>query len=396
MIPRTKVNYGWRDLWSAVGVGEATTRWRDELVDLLARLFDSSHILLTGSGRGALYLLFRALPHPRVLVPAYTCKAVVEAAQLAGKELLFGECEKDGFNMDADAAAALMGPDVIVVATHQFGIPCDIEQTVEQARRHHSFVLEDAAAAMGTRINGRLAGSFGDAAVFSFDSTKLINVPLKAGFLLVRKAELFADCQRIQNKETRSMPLTAKYRYLLLGTILVALENPVLYRIFHKLKFEWRGRFTDDGPELKPVLNVFSRYRMSEWQARLAVRQVAELDKLIQFRQRLYADYRNRLASVKAFILPPDDTDRSWACVRFPIRVKKDKLEFYRRACRAGVDFAFSFTYIAAPPEHTRAHSIAKAVLNLPFYSKLSAREFDKTVRVLHQIDEAGKVHADH
>ena len=42
---------------------------------------------------------------PRVVVPTYTCKAVAEAALLAGKEVLYAEVEPDGFNMTAEALA---------------------------------------------------------------------------------------------------------------------------------------------------------------------------------------------------------------------------------------------------------------------------------------------------
>jgi perosamine synthetase len=394
MIPRTKVNYRLPELLRAAWTGEASTRWRDELTRQLTQHLQTSNVLLTASGRGALYLLFRALPQPKVLVPAYTCKAVVEAAVLAGKELLYGECEPVGFNMDPDAAARLMGPDVIVVATHQFGIPCAIRRTVALAHRSGAFVLEDAAAAFGTRVDGALAGSFGDAAIFSFDSTKLITVPLKAGFMIVRDDKLFETCHRLQAEETAAMPFVDKWRYLLLGAILVMLENHLVYRLFHNLRFRWRGRFTDEGPEFKPVLGPFYRQRMAEWQARLAVPQVARLDHIVATRQRLYAAFTQSLAGARTIVLPPADVSQAWACTRYPILIKGDKLDFYHRACRAGVDFAFSFTHIAAPLAFDRAHYLARQVLDPPFYLRLHPTEFNKTVRVLLQIDDKGPEHA--
>ena len=83
-------------------------------------------VLLTASGLGALYVLLSSLPQRRVLVTADNCKAVVEAALLAGSEVLFGESEESGFNMAVDSLKERLNADTILLATHQFGIPFDI------------------------------------------------------------------------------------------------------------------------------------------------------------------------------------------------------------------------------------------------------------------------------
>ncbi len=70
---------------------------------------------------------------------------------------------------------------------------------------------------MGTRIQGRLAGNFGDAAFFSFDSTKLINVPLKAGFVTVQSAEWFAELQAIFVRETGTDAFASPVSFAIAG-----------------------------------------------------------------------------------------------------------------------------------------------------------------------------------
>lgn len=391
MIPRTKVNYSFRDLFVAIRTKGTQQVWRKRLTSRLAEIVGYDKLLLTASGRGALYLLLRALPQSKVLVPAYTCKAVVEAALLAKKTLLFADCEERSFNMDPELARQKMGPDVIVIATHQFGIPCRIEHTMELARNAGAYVIEDVAAALGTRINGHLAGTFGDAAIFSFDSTKLINVPLKAGFIAIRSQKIFEDCARIHRDETAEMPLVYKWKCLMLGAILVALANHCLYRVFHTLVFKLRGRFTEDSPEMAAVLGPFYLYRMAEWQAYIALRQLEQLDSLIADRREKYASYLQGLAPATSFILPPTDRLNTWACIRFPILVPGGKLNFYNKGCKAGIDFAFSFTYIAAPAEFERAHRIANQILDLPYYYYLSKKEQNRVIQVLKTIDKGGE-----
>lgn len=387
MIPRTKVGYRFADLARALVTSERGTAFRAGLSGSLVAMFDSPNVLLTASGRGALYVLLSALPQRKVLVPAYTCKAVVEAARFAGKELVFGESEPDGFNMAPESLDGLLDADTIVVATHQFGIPCAIAATVALARAKGAFVVEDAAASLGSRVDGRLTGTFGDAAIFSFDSTKLVNVPLKGGFLLVRDAALFARCRAFASTATRPMPLARKLRHLALGTALLAIEQPLLYRLFHSVKFRWRNRFTDDHAGLAERPDPFYTDRLAEWQARILVAQVARVAATIERRRQIYATYLERLRGAVGFALPPADARSEWAPIRFPIRARGDKLDLYRRAVERGVDFAFSFTFIASPPAFRRSHELADAVLDLPFYERLSEHELERVAAVLKQID---------
>lgn len=389
MIPRIKVNYRLPELLRASLVGDDQDHRRESLTRRLGELFDTANILLTGSGRGALYILLSSLPQRRVLVPAYTCKAVIEAARLAGKEVLFGESETTGFNMKVDGLKELLNADTILLATHQFGIPCNIRAMIDIAKEASAFVIEDAAASLGSRVDGQLTGTFGDASFFSFDSTKLLNVPLKGGFLMLRDPTLFARCQEFMKSVTIPMPAFRKMRYLLLGMILVMLEQPVLYRLFHNLKFHWRGRFTDDSADFVPHLGPFYLDRLAEWQAGLLLPQIERFNLIVTTRRRLYAEYLRRLQGARSFALPPADAYGEWSPIRFPILVHGDKLAFYRRAARAGADFAFSFTFIASPPEFSRSHRLAASVLDLPFYDRLTDRELARIVAVLRDLDHA-------
>ena len=385
MIARTKVNYRLSELLQAFMVHENIHTKRQSLVYQLGKLFNTQNILLTASGRGALYILLSSLPQPRILIPAYTCKAVVEAAYLAQKEILYGETEENGFNMTVDSLKGMLNADTILLATHQFGFPCDIRSMIQCAKEAGSFVIEDAAASLGSRVDGQLTGTFGDAAFFSFDSTKLVNVPLKAGFLIVKDSEIFTRCKIFFDSHTSPMSFERKLYYFFLGVALVMLEKPILYRLFHNIKFHWRGRYTDDSADFKPIIGPFYQDRLSEWQATLLLPQI---DQIIATRRRLYSSYCTLLKNVKSFSLPPADSNGEWALIRFPIRIHRDKLNFYRKATQLGVDFAFSFTFIESPFDFILSHKLAASVLDIPFYNRLTDKEVKKVVSVLCDIDK--------
>jgi dTDP-4-amino-4,6-dideoxygalactose transaminase len=388
MIPRTKVNYSLKDLVKAGLLSDRGQEQKERLRGVLGEYFGVKHILLTPSGRGGFYYILRALSQPRVIVPAYTCKAVVEAARLAGKEVVFVEIESDGFNMDPGGLQKVVDEKSVVLATHQFGIPCQIERIQEICKARRALVIEDAAASFGSRISGRLTGTFGDAAFFSFDSTKTINVPLKGGFITSKNGDLFNRIKRIYKAETKPMPLVTKLKLLLLGLSYLLIENHSLYSLFHLINFQLRGAFTADNDRLSLTRNMFYRWELAEWQAYFAAKQVEHIDEIIRKRREIYSKYRDKLSGCKAFVLPPDDKASQWVCTRFPILVKGDKLAYYRKAVRLGVDFAFSFTFIPAPEEFDHAHRLADAVLDIPFYWKLRDEEFDSVVKVLQTLEQ--------
>jgi dTDP-4-amino-4,6-dideoxygalactose transaminase len=387
MIPRVKVNYGLGSLIAALRASMSDIDTRGNLEAELQSLFGTPHVLLTPSGRAGLYFILRAIEKSRVLVPAYTCKAVVEAALMAGKEVVYVKSEADGFNMDANDVAANADENCVIVATHQFGIPCDIARIMEIARSCGALVIEDAAASFGSRINGRLTGTFSDAAFFSFDSTKTVNVPLKGGFILTAQLDLHERIKRIYREDIHPMPPMIAMKCFLSGLAYLLLKNHLIYRVFHLLNFDLRGRFTAESQEMDLSLSMFYSYDMSHWQAYLAWDQIKKREVIFKFRRDQFAAYRQRLKGCDSFLLPPEDRNGEWVCTRFPIRVLHHKMDFYKATARYGVDMAFSFTFIAASQNFVYEHRVAGQVLDLPYYLKLTPAERDKVVSICRRVD---------
>ncbi len=59
-----------------------------------------------------------------------------------------------------------------VMCVHKLGLPCDMDPIVDLARRHNLIVIEDVCQAVMATYKGRLAGTLGDLACFSFDAEK--------------------------------------------------------------------------------------------------------------------------------------------------------------------------------------------------------------------------------
>lgn len=388
MIPRTKVNYNFSDILRSFFLSNRCHTYRNKLCTALKNFLNIQNVLLTPSGRSGLYYILKAIDRPKVLIPAYTCKAVGEAAALAGKEIIYIEVSKDNFNMSPAALEQHLSPNTIVIATHQFGFPCDIEKIIRLAKKRNAIVVEDAAASLGTCVAGQLTGTFGEAAFFSFDSSKLISVPLKGGFLTAKDPDLYERICKCYASEIKKMPWIHKIKLLIMGSILIAIENPILYRFFHTLRFGLTNTFTAENAVFDQKTNEYYLYDFTEWQSYIANSQVKKIKYIIKKRQELFSSLRKSLLNNPDFILPPEDTLQEWACIRFPIRIKSNKLAYYKKAAQRGVDFAFSFTYISSPEKFKRSHNLANSVLDIPYYLKLKKNDITFISNTLNDMTE--------
>ncbi len=387
MVPRVKVNYTAKELLISALKRESSFTQRNNLVNQLGQMFPDRKIVLTPSGRGALYYLLKSLPHERVIVPGYTCKAVVEAIILAGKTVEHVEVEYSTFNMCSDSLKKCgIDANCILVATHQYGIPCDIEVARDVCDSAGAYLIEDVAAGFCSRHNGKLLGMWGDASFFSFDSTKLLNTPLKSGFIAVHEHPDINDLSSAVEAESKPMGLFSKCILLLKGLVLTALKSPSLYSLFHKLNFQWRGKYSAETRDLDLTKNGFYTHAFAEWQAYLINRQLLRLAKIIDFRKFAYQKYSEELETTNAYNKPPKDINNEWVCIRFPILVTSDKHVFYQKAVDDGVDCAFSFTHISAPESMRASQRIATEVLNLPFYFGLSKQELQHTINTINKL----------
>lgn len=115
-----------------------------------------------------------ALPlRASVGVPLYCCPVVLKAIDAAGCRARFIDVDPDTYCLSAADLAAKNSEVHAVIAVHMFGNMCDMP-ALRKAAPGKPFI-EDCAQALGSRLDGRLAGSFGEIAAFSFRSGKYVS-----------------------------------------------------------------------------------------------------------------------------------------------------------------------------------------------------------------------------
>ena len=336
-------------------------------------------VLLTSSGRGGLYMIFRFLPQKKVYLPDYTCMVVVECAMLAGKEVHYVSTSASTFNANEFGE---VDEDSIIVATHQYGLPCEIEKIVEQSHKKGAVVVEDCAAAFGSCVNGKLVGTFGDYAAFSFDPSKLINVPNKAGFIIAKNVNDLLEIEKATPVITKD--LSYKLKSLMNGFIYCILKNTIIYRTFHYLTIERKGKMQISEHDV-PIIKLLPLYThgFSEWQSVFVNKQMDNIGMIIEKRKALFKLYHLKLSN--PLILKPIYNQEA-VCIRYTIRVD-DKVSFYNKCLAEGVDMGFSFSHIGTPKDNKGAQKIASEILNIPYYYQLSDKEAQRVIDVINRLN---------
>jgi dTDP-4-amino-4,6-dideoxygalactose transaminase len=128
------------------------------------------------SGTDALELALRAVgcvPGDAILTAANCGGYASIAARRAGLRVRYADVDSETLSLSAATVGSALDADVrAVVVTHLYGLLAHVEEIEALCRERGIAVVEDAAQAVGARRGGRRAGSFGDAAAFSFYPTK--------------------------------------------------------------------------------------------------------------------------------------------------------------------------------------------------------------------------------
>ncbi|MFH1692508.1 MAG: aminotransferase class I/II-fold pyridoxal phosphate-dependent enzyme [Candidatus Omnitrophota bacterium] len=144
-----------------------------------AKYIGAMHAISVSSGRAGLSIILDALELEKgseIIMPAYTLKDLVTLIKKKGFTVKLIDVEKDTFNMNCELLEkAITAKSKAIIATHIFGVPCNMLKIKSLARQHNIKVIEDCAHALGAEIENEKVGTLGDAAFFSFESSKLLN-----------------------------------------------------------------------------------------------------------------------------------------------------------------------------------------------------------------------------
>ena len=137
-----------------------------------ARYCHTEYCVGCGNGLDALVLALRAFDigaGDQVIVPSNTFIATALAVTYVGAKPVFVEPDIRTYNIDPTLIEKAITPATkAIMPVHLYGQSCDMDPILAVAEKHGLKVIEDCAQAHGATYKGRVIGSFGDAAGFSF------------------------------------------------------------------------------------------------------------------------------------------------------------------------------------------------------------------------------------
>ena len=164
-------------------------------------LMGSAHCVSCANGTDALYIAMRALgvkPGDEVITTAHSWISTSETIALAGGNVVFCDTQADSYTIDpADIAQKITSRTVGIVLVHLYGHPAEMDAIMAVAKQHGLWVVEDCAQAHLARYKGKLVGTFGDAATFSFYPGKNLGAMGDAGAVTTNDAVLSEKMIRI-------------------------------------------------------------------------------------------------------------------------------------------------------------------------------------------------------
>jgi dTDP-4-amino-4,6-dideoxygalactose transaminase len=150
------------------------------------------------NGTDAIYIAMRGLgikPGDEVITSAHSWIATSETITQAGGRVVFCDTDDDTFNINAaQIESKITARTVGIIPVHLYGQPADMDAIMAIAAKHKLWVIEDCAQSHLARYKGRLVGTFGNAATFSFYPGKNLGAYGDAGCLVTNNDQLADWC----------------------------------------------------------------------------------------------------------------------------------------------------------------------------------------------------------
>jgi dTDP-4-amino-4,6-dideoxygalactose transaminase len=157
----------------------------DRFESEFAEATGSQHCVSCANGTDSLYIAMKALgvmPGDEVIVPAHSWISTSETVTQAGATVVFCDTDSATYTIDPARLAERVTPRTVgIIPVHLFGQPADMNAIMAVARRHSLWVIEDCAQAHLATVSGRMVGSFGHAASYSFYPGKNLGAMGDAG-----------------------------------------------------------------------------------------------------------------------------------------------------------------------------------------------------------------------
>ncbi len=156
-----------------------------ELEEKLKDYFAAKHFIFLNNGTSAIQIAIKGLGITgEVITTPFSYVATTSSLVWENCEPVFADIDSNSLTIDPKLIEPLItAKTTAILATHVYGIPCDVEGIEKIAKKHKLKVIYDAAHAFGVNYNGKPLVNYGDASTLSFHATKLFHTTEGGGLV---------------------------------------------------------------------------------------------------------------------------------------------------------------------------------------------------------------------
>lgn len=363
-----------------------------EFKDAIAGFIEKKQIYFINSGIAAFYIILIALKEKskktEVILPAYTAGSLVTAVLKAGLKPVLCDITLKDFNPDIDSLCEAVSCDTLaVVCVHMFGIGIHEIVKLRQKLPRDVFLIEDCAQSMGSKIDSRQSGGFGDISFFSFNRGK--NLPAYKGGCIATNIDEIAGSIERQTQEIQEKGVVFKF-LIPIETLAISLAvKPFIYGLCYHLI----AQFKENAPPKNITLGKFTNF-----QAGLGVSLLNTMPELFEKRYRNGIFLIEQLKDCPELIVAQIAVNSQPAFNRLPILFKdlnkREKAE--KRLLQSGIEtsrmylkplhYIFDLGY--KKEDFPNACYLAAHLLTLPVHPLVREEDLQRMINIIRETVE--------
>ena len=248
-----------------------------------AKRFGVSYAISHNSGSGTMLSCLLAAgvgPGDEVIIPSATMAATAFVVIECGAVPVFADSDPRTFNIDpADVERKITPFTRAIIPVHLFGLPAEMDAIFALANQHNLLVIEDSAQCFLARYKGKLVGTLGDAASFSFQGSKHMTTAGDGGMVITDQKDLGGNVRKAAVQGYRSLGAAP-------GATMIPRDE----------RQDWNYKRHD---------RLGYNFRMSSIQAALGLAQLERLDYLVAARQYIAHRYQAVIEETQCRWLTP-------------------------------------------------------------------------------------------
>ncbi len=361
-----------------------------KLEEAFAKYINNDYAVAFPSGRTAQYAIYRGLAERReIIVPALGCIPLADSVTWSGNRARFADINLDTYNIDAECVKKLINEKTTAIApVHLYGLPADLDPLVELKDKYDLTLIEDAAMAPGAEYKGRKVGSIGDAAIFSFDRSKVIS-SYRGGIATTNSEKIYKNLLAVRSEFKKK--LFSGRAHLLRLYFYKFVTNPYIWNVLFRVWSAMHEEGTANIGTAEQPMPESQKIQYSGIQANVALKQLRKIERFIGRRREIAHYYTKSLGGIEGLVLPRESGYSKHIFARYVVRVDKFKMDrdtFRQELLKHGVDpglfYRYSLPYTNFYKEINDvcpvALKVTKEVLTLPNHPSMSDSEMRHVV----------------